>query len=30
MDHFPKNELGKVNKRQIVDTVLGKHPQVET
>lgn len=26
MDHFPKNELGKVNKRLIVDTLLGKHP----
>lgn len=30
LDHFPKNELGKVNKRLIVDTVLGKHTQVET
>lgn len=28
MDYFPKNELGKVNKRQIVDTVLGENPLV--
>lgn len=28
MDHFPKNELGKVNKRLIVDTVLGDNTLV--
>lgn len=28
MDHFQKNELGKVNKRLVVDTVLGENPLV--